>query len=171
MGKRGSSVWEAHAIYLKYHCHADSYLDDNADDSKKEAIIPEHEAVSMATATAAPTFSMFHKVQKTGVIYATSRATSHGFTAESSEWANMGQGAPETGPIPNSPPRDFTMRIEDAELEYAPVTGLYELRAKVAAYYNHIYRRDKASQYQAENVCIVPGGRAGISRIMVRDQV
>ncbi|KAL3909262.1 MAG: hypothetical protein SGILL_008156 [Bacillariaceae sp.] len=78
----------------------------------------------------------------------------------------MGQGAPETGPLPGSPSRDFTMTIPDAELEYAPVTGLPELREKVADYYNHLYRLGKASQYTKDNVCIVPGGRAGITRIM-----
>lgn len=34
----------------------------------------------------------------------------------------MGQGAPETGPLPGAPSRDFQMSIEDALLEYAPVT-------------------------------------------------
>lgn len=31
--------------------------------------------------------------------------------------------------------------------------------------YNHEYRQGKESQYTYENVCIVPGGRAGMSRI------
>lgn len=31
--------------------------------------------------------------------------------------------------------------------------------------YNDTYRKGKASQYTHENVCIVPGGRAGLSRI------
>jgi len=31
--------------------------------------------------------------------------------------------------------------------------------------YNHTYRQGKASQYTYENVCIVPGGRAGLSRL------
>ena len=78
----------------------------------------------------------------------------------------MGQGAPETGPIPGGPSRDFSLRIPDSELEYAPVTGLTELREKVATYYNHLYRQGMASQYTQDNVCIVPGGRAGITRIM-----
>jgi hypothetical protein len=122
-----------------------------------------------------PSFPMFHRVMKTGVIYATSRAAKHGFGAPGSEdddaddpWANMGQGAPETGPLPNAPARDFTLHIPDAEVEYAPVTGLTELREKVAQYYNHLYRQGKASQYTTDNICIVPGGRAGITRIMVR---
>lgn len=46
------------------------------------------------------------------------------------------------------------------------MTGLKELRTKVADYYNHLYRQGKASQYSGDNVCIVPGGRAGITRIM-----
>jgi hypothetical protein len=115
-------------------------------------------------------FPMFHRVQKTGVIYATARATSRGFgTDPEEEWSNMGQGAPETGPIPNAPIRNFTITIPDAELEYAPVTGLPELCTKVAQYYNTLYRQNKSSLYTAENVCIVPGGRAGITRIMVRE--
>ena len=31
--------------------------------------------------------------------------------------------------------------------------------------YNETYRKGKASQYTHENVCIVPGGRAGLSRV------
>jgi len=58
------------------------------------------------------------------------------------------------------------MHIPDDELEYAPTTGIKELRQKVADYYNVLYRKGKASQYTSDNVCIVPGGRAGITRIM-----
>ena len=39
------------------------------------------------------------------------------------------------------------------------------LRQAVAHLYNHTYRRKKISQYTYENVCIVPGGRAGLSRV------
>jgi hypothetical protein len=39
------------------------------------------------------------------------------------------------------------------------------LRDKVAKLYNHTYRQGKASQYTHENVCIVPGGRSGLSRV------
>jgi hypothetical protein len=31
--------------------------------------------------------------------------------------------------------------------------------------YNDQYRKDKKSQYTFENICIVPGGRAGLSRV------
>ena len=40
-----------------------------------------------------------------------------------------------------------------------------ELRQAVANLYNHTYRQGKISQYTHENVCIVPGGRAGLSRV------
>ena len=36
----------------------------------------------------------------------------------------------------------------------------------MADYYNHLYRKGQTSQYTSENICIVPGGRAGLTRIM-----
>ena len=39
------------------------------------------------------------------------------------------------------------------------------LRDAVAKLYNHTYRQGKQSKYTYENVCIVPGGRAGLSRV------
>ena len=39
------------------------------------------------------------------------------------------------------------------------------LREAVANLYNQQYRQGKLSQYTYENVCIVPGGRAGLSRV------
>lgn len=40
-----------------------------------------------------------------------------------------------------------------------------ELREAVAHLYNDTYRKGKDSQYTYENVCIVPGGRSGLSRL------
>lgn len=40
-----------------------------------------------------------------------------------------------------------------------------DLRAAVANLYNETYRKDKTSKYTYENVCIVPGGRSGLSRV------
>ncbi|KAG8842483.1 hypothetical protein FRB91_004154 [Serendipita sp. 411] len=51
------------------------------------------------------------------------------------------------------------------ELEYGPTTGVKALREAVAKMYNETYRVGKSSQYTYENVCIVPGGRAGLSRV------
>lgn len=153
----------AHQIFLQFHRHTAKSMkheEGSDEDIDVESKAPGHDAESNSP------FEMFHHVMKTGVIYASSRAAKHGFTMMSEDWANMGQGAPETGPLPGAPPRNFHMNIQDAELEYAPTTGDTELRVKVAEYYNHLYRQGKVSQYTHENVCIVPGGRAGLTRVM-----
>jgi len=65
--------------------------------------------------------------------------------------------------------------------EYGPTVGVKELRQAVAvsitcrnrtvqadesqSMYNEDYRVGKESQYTYENVCIVPGGRAGMARL------
>ncbi|KAJ7709434.1 aminotransferase [Mycena rosella] len=102
----------------------------------------------------------------TGVIYCSDRAMANGFSyAASHEWSNLGQGAPEVGEIPNAPARPTSIPLPTDSLEYAPTTGVKELREAVANLYNHTYRQGKASQYTYENVCIVPGGRSGLSRL------
>ncbi|KAJ2934946.1 hypothetical protein H1R20_g2136, partial [Candolleomyces eurysporus] len=102
----------------------------------------------------------------TGVIYCSDRAMANGFSYSSSqEWANLGQGAPEVGPIPGAPPRPDSIPVPLDSLEYAPTTGVKALREAVANLYNLTYREGKASQYTYENVCIVPGGRSGLSRV------
>jgi len=61
----------------------------------------------------------------TGVIYCSDRAMANGFNYTSShEWANLGQGAPEVGPLPDAPPRPNTVVIPEDSLEYAPTTGV-----------------------------------------------
>ncbi len=47
-------------------------------------------------------------------------------------------------------------------------TSLTALREAVANLYNVQYRQGKESKYTYENVCIVPGGRAGLSRVCGR---
>ncbi|KAJ3793768.1 pyridoxal phosphate-dependent transferase [Lentinula aff. detonsa] len=102
----------------------------------------------------------------TGVIYCSERAIANGFSYTAQhEWANLGQGAPEVGPIPNAPERPKTIEMSLDSLEYAPTTGVKALREAVANLYNVTYRQNKASQYTYENVCIVPGGRSGLSRV------
>ncbi|KAI9571379.1 pyridoxal phosphate-dependent transferase [Boletus coccyginus] len=102
----------------------------------------------------------------TGVIYCSDRAMANGFSyACSHEWANLGQGAPEVGPIPNALPRPDAIAMPIDSLEYAPTTGVKALREAVANLYNHTYRQGKTSKYTYENVCIVPGGRSGLSRV------
>ncbi|EEA20289.1 hypothetical protein TMatcc_000277 [Talaromyces marneffei ATCC 18224] len=102
----------------------------------------------------------------TGVIWCTERANEHGFSERPGDWANLGQGAPEADDdIVGSFPRPTTIPIDSAAREYGPTAGIKSLRAAVARLYNEQYRQGKESQYTWENVCIVPGGRAGLIRI------
>lgn len=102
----------------------------------------------------------------TGVVWCTERATEHGYAEDPSSWANLGQGAPEADDeIEGSFPRPTSIPITSAAREYGPTAGIKPLRAAVARLYNEHYRQGKASQYTWENVCIVPGGRAGLIRI------
>ncbi|KAH8915118.1 PLP-dependent transferase [Atractiella rhizophila] len=102
-----------------------------------------------------------------GVIFVMDRAFANGFTYTSDEWANFGQGAPEVGEIPGAPPRPRSISLDSTPdiNEYAPTTGVKELRQAVADYYNYSFREGKESKYTYENVCIVPGGRAGLTRV------
>ncbi|KAF7164192.1 hypothetical protein CNMCM5623_008857 [Aspergillus felis] len=102
----------------------------------------------------------------TGVVWCTERAVEHGYAEDPSGWANLGQGAPEADDeIEGSFPRPTSIPITSAAREYGPTAGIKPLRAAVARLYNEHYRQGKESQYTWENVCIVPGGRAGLIRI------
>ncbi|KAI8886053.1 PLP-dependent transferase [Backusella circina FSU 941] len=101
----------------------------------------------------------------TGVIYVMDRAFKRGFTYSSEDWANFGQGAPEVGHIDGCAEKPKTIDIPQECYEYAPTSGVKELRNAVANLYNEVYRKDKESKYTYENVCIVPGGRAGLTRV------
>lgn len=108
--------------------------------------------------------SSFRAVPRTGVIYVTSEAAKRGFKPGSEEWCNLGQGQPETGPLPGSPSRASAIQIDPEDQEYAPVGGIRELREAVAHLYNTLYRQGMKSQYTAENVAIAGGGRAALAR-------
>jgi aspartate/methionine/tyrosine aminotransferase len=108
--------------------------------------------------------SAFRSVPRTGVIYVTTEAQRHGFSPSDAEWCNLGQGQPETGPLPGAPPRVGHMNVALDDQEYAPVQGILQLREAVASLYNNLYRRGMRSQYSAENVCISGGGRAALTR-------
>ena len=110
-------------------------------------------------------FPGLRSVPRTGVIYVMTRAQELGFSYENPDWANLGQGAPEAGELPEAPERITQVDIDVLAQEYAPVPGLKALRQKVADFYNAIYRQGKVSQYTWENVCISGGGRQGLTRI------
>lgn len=111
-----------------------------------------------------PPVAAFRAVPRTGVIYVTSEAQKLGFHPGHPDWCNLGQGMPETGPLPGAPPRRESVSIHPDDQEYAPVAGLWELREAVASLYNRLYRRGMPSQYSAENVSISGGGRTSLTR-------
>ncbi len=107
----------------------------------------------------------FRDVPRTGVIYVMHRATERGFSYANKSWANLGQGAPETGELPGAPPRIDKLTMNPGQHEYGPITGQVELRQKVADLYNTLYRKRRRSQYTWENVSISGGGRVALTRI------
>ena len=108
----------------------------------------------------------FRSVPLTGVIYVMKEAASRGYSAHHPDWANLGQGAPETGSLPGAPPRISSIQLTDDEHEYAPVDGTADLRDAVAALYNARYRQGKQSQYTRDNVCVASGGRVALTRLV-----
>jgi aspartate/methionine/tyrosine aminotransferase len=108
--------------------------------------------------------SPFRPVPRTGVIYVTVEAQRRGFRSGDPDWCNLGQGQPETGPLPGAPPRIERIEIDDLNQEYAPVAGLSEAREAVAGLYNDLFRRGMPSRYSAENVAVCGGGRVSIMR-------
>ena len=110
----------------------------------------------------------FRKVPRTGVIFVMGEAARLGFRQggepDEDGWCNLGQGQPETGPLPGSPSRVEALTIALDDQEYAPVAGLWELREAIADFYNRAYRRGMPSRYTAENVAVSGGGRAALTR-------
>ena len=108
--------------------------------------------------------SAFRSVPRTGVIYVTTEAQKRGFRPGDPAWCNLGQGQPETGPLPGAPARVHRVAIEVDDQEYAPIPGIWELREAIADHYNRLYRRGMGSKYSAENVSVSGGGRAALTR-------
>ncbi|KAF2104050.1 PLP-dependent transferase [Rhizodiscina lignyota] len=102
----------------------------------------------------------------TGVVWCSEHAYEHGFLDHPEEWANLGQGAPEVeDDIEGCFERPHTINVSMSGREYGPTAGIKPLRHAVANLYNEHHRQGKDSKYTWENVCIVPGGRAGLIRI------
>ncbi|KAK7553701.1 class I/II aminotransferase-like protein [Phyllosticta citricarpa] len=102
----------------------------------------------------------------TGVVWTSERAYEHGYLEDPTSWANLGQGAPEVDDeIEGCFERPQTVDISMTGREYGPTAGIRPLREAVANLYNEHHRQDRGSKYTWENVCIVPGGRAGLIRI------
>jgi aspartate/methionine/tyrosine aminotransferase len=107
----------------------------------------------------------FRFVPRTGVIYVMHEAMARGFSYDDPHWANLGQGSPETGPIPDAPPRVENVTIAGPHQQYAPVAGNKDLCQAVADFYNAVYRRGKKSKYARDNVSIASGGRLALTRL------
>jgi N-succinyldiaminopimelate aminotransferase len=106
----------------------------------------------------------FRTVPRTGVIYVTTEAVRAGYRSGADDWCNLGQGQPETGPLPGSPARVQAVTIDVDDQEYAPIPGIGELREAIAGAYNRLYRRGMRSQYTADNVSVSGGGRSALTR-------
>lgn len=119
----------------------------------------------MSAPSQLPDSRAFRTVPRTGVIYVMEKAAARGYTNRDPDWVNLGQGAPETGPLPGSPPRLDAIPIGAGACEYAPVAGIWELRCAVAELYNHRFRGHSDSKYGPENVAIAAGGRTALTRI------
>ena len=114
--------------------------------------------------TSAPSIPGFRPVPFTGVIYVMAEAAQRGYRYGQPGWCNLGQGQPETGPLPGAPPRVHQVEIGLNDQDYAPVPGIWELRRAVAELYNQLYRQGRQSRYTERNVCICGGGRASLTR-------
>lgn len=108
----------------------------------------------------------FRQVPRTGVIYVMHESAKHGFVYGHPEWANLGQGSPESGPLANAPDRITNFEIATGSHAYGPVEGDRMLRQKVAELYNELFRKDKESKYTWENVSIAGGGRLALTRVV-----
>jgi aspartate/methionine/tyrosine aminotransferase len=107
----------------------------------------------------------FRQVPRTGVIYVMHEAEALGFSYGSPDWANLGQGSPESGELPGAPARVRELKLSPAQHAYGPVEGSRPLREKVAEFYNLLYRQGKKSQYSYRNVCLAGGGRVALTRL------
>jgi aspartate/methionine/tyrosine aminotransferase len=103
----------------------------------------------------------FLDIPHTGVIRMMSLARKSGFYYGNEEWANLGQGAPDTSFLDGGLERIRSIDLNDK----APSVGLPELRESVANLYNDRYRVGVKSKYSADNVCIVAGGRLALARV------
>ena len=64
--------------------------------------------------------SAFRLVPRTGVIFVTTEAQKRGFRTGDPAWCNLGQGQPETGPLPGAPDREIRDLSELPELLAPP---------------------------------------------------
>jgi aspartate/methionine/tyrosine aminotransferase len=113
-----------------------------------------------------PNLGSLYAVPYMGVIFVVAEAVKLGFYNGHPDWANLGQGQPEVGPMEGAPERITSVELEPEDCAYGPLEGTPELRESVAATFNRLYRQNKSSQYTAANVAIASGGRLALTRAM-----
>lgn len=109
--------------------------------------------------------SLFKTQDKPGIAKIMEKATSMGFEASNPDWANLGQGSPELGEILGDLPRLKNISVEKFA-GYPPVSGLKDLRQKIADFYNQIYRQNQTQKYTWQNVAVLNGGRGAIVKTL-----
>jgi aspartate/methionine/tyrosine aminotransferase len=107
----------------------------------------------------------FKVIPDMGVIWVMDEAIKLGFYNGNPDWANLGQGQPEFGEIDGAPARIKDFKIEIGDNAYGPLNGTPALREAIAQHYNRLYRKNKSSQYSAENVSVAMGGRLVLTQI------
>jgi aspartate/methionine/tyrosine aminotransferase len=132
--------------------------------ASKPASKPASRASRKQHEPAAPLRHALRDVPFMGVIFVVHEASKLGFTNGHPEWSNLGQGQPEVGEMAGAPPRISSVEIRPEDHAYGPLGGTQELREKIAAHTNRLYRRGKRSQYTAANVCVAQGGRLALTR-------
>lgn len=101
-----------------------------------------------------------------GVIWVVAEAKKMGYKLGHPDWANLGQGQPEVGPVDGAPPRINWVTLDLADHAYGEVGGIPELRDAIAQHYNRLYRSEYKSRYNKDNVSVASGGRLVLSRIL-----
>ena len=113
-----------------------------------------------------PDLGALRQVPYMGVIFVVAEAMKLGFVNGHPDWSNLGQGQPEVGEMEGAPPRVSSVEIQPQDHAYGPLEGTDPMREAVAAHYNRLYRKGKASQYTAANVSVASGGRLALTRAM-----
>ncbi|MFT7486202.1 MAG: aspartate/methionine/tyrosine aminotransferase, partial [Candidatus Paceibacteria bacterium] len=108
--------------------------------------------------------SAMRSVPYMGVIFVVTEAMKLGFRNGHPDWSNLGQGQPEVGEMAGAPARVRSVDLAEDDAAYGPLEGLEELRERIAAHYNRLYRQGKSSQYSAANVSVASGGRLALTR-------
>ena len=103
------------------------------------------------------------KIPYMGVINVVAEASKLGFYNGHPDWANLGQGQPEIGPMAGAPERIGSIALQPQDFAYGPINGIDDLREAIAESYNRQFRVGKAP-YSGKNVAVATGGRLMLSR-------